>query len=317
MTYQLAHYSLRGARPTNQDRTAAADRGNAVIMVLADGLGGHRGGEVAAETLVQTVIRAFQSVKHPEITNPSAFLALTILKAHKAIVERGKTYVPPLEPRTTCVVCLVQNGYAYWAHVGDSRLYHFRNGRLLKRTRDHTTIEQLRGDGLLTEDEMRGHPNKGHLLKCIGGPNAPTVSLGEETVLHRGDVLVLCSDGLWEAFTPEQIGQRVATSPLDEATEEMLLAAERKMGDACDNVSSICFRWEANVTTSLPLQGNPMLQVDQDTVLEGAGRRAGALKAQESEADQTRKNRQSRRSEAIESRIRELEEYLRKFEPPS
>jgi PPM family protein phosphatase len=100
--YQLAYHSLAGGRATNQDRVVCAERDNAVLMVLADGLGGHEGGALAAEILTQTALHAFEAVRQPVITKPSAFLALTIMQAHKTIFARGHAQVPPISPRTTC-----------------------------------------------------------------------------------------------------------------------------------------------------------------------------------------------------------------------
>ncbi len=256
MRYDLAQHSLTGARPSNQDRIAVAERDNAVLLVLADGLGGHEGGELAAETLAQTAVRLFQAVRQPVITQPSAFLALTIMKSHKNIVERGRTHNPPIAPRTTCVLCLVQNGYAYWAHVGDSRLYHYRGDELLARTQDHTFTEELRQEGLLSEEEMPAHPDKSRLLKCLGGPTTPSISFGEETALQLGDTLLLCSDGLWEAFTQGDILRYVQFQALDEGVEEMLFAAESKMKQACDNLSAVCLRWREARTALPPLQAD-------------------------------------------------------------
>ena len=180
MKYQITQYTLRGARPTNEDRVGYAERDNAVLLVVADGLGGHRGGEIAAEVLVQTLLHSFQSLRQPVINRPSAFLALGILQAHHAIIARAKASQTPIEPRTTCVACLVQNGYAYWAHVGDSRLYVIRQNRVLLRTQDHTAIDEMHQDGLLTEQEMLDHPQKSHLLNCLGGGVTPTISVSEE-----------------------------------------------------------------------------------------------------------------------------------------
>jgi serine/threonine protein phosphatase PrpC len=310
MNYQLAHHSLRGSRPTNQDRIAVAERDNAVLLVLADGLGGHRGGELAAEILTQTLVRSFQNVRQPVISGPSAFLALGILQAHKAIVARGRASLPPVEPRTTCVMCLVQNGYAYWAHVGDSRLYHFRHNQLMRRTQDHSTIEQLRHDGLLSEEEMHNHPQKGRLLKCVGGPNKPTISLGEETLLARDDVLLLCTDGLWEAFTPRELHKYLEYATLDEAVEDMLLEAERKMKGACDNLSAICLRWQDDMPATLPLQGNTAVHVDEKTLWKNAAQVNAAIKHQEKNRD-----RRQKPSGSIEDEIQELEKYLKQREP--
>jgi len=321
MKYQVAHYSLRGGRPTNQDRTAVAERNDAVIMVVADGLGGHRGGEIASEMLTQTFVQAFRNVRTPNIENPSAFLALTILQAHRVIVAQGKANVPPIEPRTTCVACLVQNGYAYWAHVGDSRLYHLRLGSIIHRTEDHTTLEQLRRDGLVAENEMGLHPSKGHLLKCVGGPNKPSITVGEETLLLKGDELLLCSDGVWEALTHEELARFMSRKAVDEGLEEMLLTAERKMGENCDNISAIGFRWEEARTQTLPVQGNPRLQVDEQSLREGAGRlaaqRAASKDRRGKDASKAArgKSAEKEKPKSLERQIQELEDYISRFEP--
>lgn len=309
MKYQLAHYSLCGARAANEDRVGTSERSNAVLMVVADGLGGHSGGELAAQTLVETVLRIFQNVKQRSIEDPSAFLALTILQAHKAVAARGKMHVPPLQARTTCVLCLVQNGYAYWAHVGDSRLYHFRQHKLLTRTEDHTAIEQLRRDGLISEAEMSTHPRKSFLMQSIGGGSTPTVTLGGQTRLFTGDLLVLCSDGLWEAFNADEIGANLNRPRLDEALEDMLAAAEKKMGDTCDNLSAVGLRWEDRATTTLPLQENGAHQVGRLDLWKSAASKTAARAAPANTAAATGP------TTSIERRIQELEEYLQRFEP--
>jgi serine/threonine protein phosphatase PrpC len=309
MKFEIAHYSMRGARPANEDRIAIVERDNAVLLIVADGLGGHRGGEIAAELLVQTLTHAFQSVRTRIIDRPSAFLALSIMQAHHAIVRRGKASLSTIQPRTTCVACLVQNGYAYWAHVGDSRLYHYRHSQLKQRTQDHSTVEELRKDGLVSEDEMRAHPQKGRLLKCVGGPNKPTISLGEETALARDDVLLLCSDGLWEAHTPEELIQFLERqNSLEEGLEEALFSAERRMGDRCDNVSAVSLRWQEDAPLSLPLQGNAPVSVDERALVKNAANMRGVQKRQEHQKAQEEPR-------SIADEIQELEKYLRNREP--
>jgi serine/threonine protein phosphatase PrpC len=315
MKYQITHYSLRGARRTNEDRVGYAERDNAVIMAVADGLGGHRGGDVAAEILVQTLTHAFQAVRQPLIERPSVFLALGILQAHHAIIAHGQKSRPAIEPRTTCVACLVQNGYAYWAHVGDSRLYLFRHNHLLLRTRDHTAIEQFRQEGLLTEKEMLEHPQKSHLLNCLGSRLMPTLSVGEETLLQPGDTLLACTDGLWEALAPEEIARYLKAAALDEAVEEMLLAAAKKMKQSCDNVSAVCLRWEDAISRHPPLQGNGASEINEELLRAQArhhlplAQRAAPKKpllASEAEDDP---------GKPLASRIQELEDFLKKHEP--
>jgi serine/threonine protein phosphatase PrpC len=310
MKYQLALHSLAGGRATNQDRVVCTERDNAVLMVLADGLGGHAGGALAAETLTQTALHAFEAVRQPVITKPSAFLALTIMQAHKAIYARGQAQEPPISPRTTCVLCLVQNGYAYWAHVGDSRLYHFRNGQLLSRTLDHTVTEQMHLDGLLSEEEMKRHPDKARLLKAVGGPRTPSISLGQEIALQRGDTLLLCTDGLWEALTADELFEYLSYPTLDEGVEEMLLAAEKRMKQRADNLSAICLRWQDNITNSLPLQTQTLPETDHKTLLEDAHIRNAEQKLRGRGSTDTQDNTRK----TLENTIDELEAFLAHFE---
>ena len=319
MRYQVAQYSLRGGRKSNQDRVAYLERENSVLMIVADGLGGHKGGALAAETLVQVATRAFQNIKHPVISRPSAFLALTIMQAHRAIQVRGLAHIPPITPRTTCVMCLVQNGYAYWAHVGDSRLYHFRNKQVLKRTLDHTTIEQFHTDGLLSEEEMHTHPEKSHLLKCLGGGGKPSISLGAETLLERNDVLLLCSDGLWEAFTPDELIAYLQAKSLEETVEIMLHDAEDKMGSSCDNLSAACLRWEDHIPASMPLQSNNDVQADQQILWQQAQLHTAEKVLQEKvakgHAESTKPVAAKAKKKSLDSAIEELESFVKRYEP--
>jgi len=232
------------------------------------------------------------------------------MQAHKAIFARGQAQVPPISPRTTCVLCLVQNGYAYWAHVGDSRLYHFRNGQALTRTLDHTLTEQMHIDGLLSEEEMKRHPEKARLLKAVGGSHAPSVSLGEETALQRNDALLLCTDGLWEALSADELYGFLKYATLDEGVEEMLLAAEHRMKQRADNLSAICLRWQDNVTNTLPIQSQAMMETNHKTLVEDAHIRNAEQKLRghgtKEVQDNTRKT--------LENTIDELEAFLAHFE---
>jgi len=310
MKYQLASHTLAGGRSSNQDRVAVAERDNAVLMVLADGLGGHEGGALAAEILVNTVQHAMQAVRQPLITKPSAFLALAIMQAHKLIVARGAGMTPPISPRTTCVACLVQNGYAYWAHVGDSRLYPLRAGNVLVRTLDHTLTEEMHRGGLLSEEEMKRHPEKARLLKAVGGPHTPSISLGEETLLHTGDTLLLCTDGVWEALPNDSLGRFLGLQSLEEGVEEMLLAAEARMKKKADNLTAIAFRWEDEVSRHLPIQSQAARETDHKTLIEDVQIRNAEKKVQPGK----KKPATQDGKKSLDDTIDELEAFLSKFE---
>jgi len=313
MKYQLAYHSIAGGRATNQDRVLVSERDNAVLLVLADGLGGHAGGAMAAEILARTAQHAFEAVRQPLITKPSAFLALAVMQAYKAIVAYGEQQDPPISPRTTCVLCLIQNGYAYWAHVGDSRLYHYRNNQVLSRTLDHTMIEQMHIDGVLSEEEMKRHPDKARLLKAVGGPRPPSITLGEETVLAPGDRLLLCTDGVWEALTGDELSGYLRFDSLEEGIEEMLLAAENRMKQKADNLSAIAFRWDDAVTTERPLQLRGHGDADPRALFDDARRHELEKKVRQ-EAHPVGAVRDEKKS--LDAAIDELEEFLSRFEKP-
>ncbi|MEE8482816.1 MAG: protein phosphatase 2C domain-containing protein [Acidiferrobacterales bacterium] len=319
MKYQIADYSITGSRQINQDRIGFAERGNSVLLVLADGLGGHEGGELASELLVQAIIHAYQSIKQSMITQPSAFMALAILHAHRAINAMGKAQNPPIQPRTTCVLCLVQDGYAYWAHVGDSRLYLFRNNEIMRRTKDHTIIEKLRQEGVLTEQDMLEHPEKNRLLKCVGGPREPSISLGEETALMPGDKLLLCSDGLWEALTASQILPYLNRDDLEDALVDMLLAAETKMKNSSDNISATCMRWGDELTDKPPLQSNAKAEVDHKVMWSVTAKKTVA-NGDPSSPDKSDSNSKApaaskKTSDSLAKEIENLQSFLDDFLP--
>lgn len=319
MKYQIADYSVRGSRRINQDCIGFAERGNSVLLVIADGLGGHAGGELASELLVQAVIHAYQSIKQPMISQPSAFLALAILHAHRAINAMGKAQTPPLQPRTTCVLCLVQDGYAYWAHVGDSRLYLYRNNEVVRRTKDHTIIEKLRQEGVLSEQDMLEHPEKNRLLKCVGGPREPSVALGEETALMPGDKLLLCTDGLWEAMSAEDIQQFINRDDLEDAVVDMLITAENNMVGSSDNISATCLRWQDELTDKPPLQSNAAAEVDQKAMWSIAAKKGSSSSPAKSatvpEEKPSTTSRKKKPGTSLENEIENLESFLDEFLP--
>lgn len=244
MKYTCAQGSRQGGRAHNEDRVAIGERETAVLMVLGDGLGGHKGGALASATLCQLAVRAFRAVRSPRIADPSNFLALVMFQAHQALKGLGKRLDPPIEPRTTGVLCLVQEGCAYWAHIGDSRLYHLRNDRIVVRTHDDTTVETFRERGILDETESLAHPDKSRLLACLGGREDPTIHMSAETPLRTGDTLLLCSDGVWEAMAESEIARALHHPVLENGLTDLLLAAENRRQKAADNISAASLRWQ-------------------------------------------------------------------------
>lgn len=246
MKYDIAYANRLGNRHNNEDRFTVVETPHTVFMVLADGMGGHRGGKLAAQTLVDCSAQLFNNI-HKPVADPQQFLEDVIRIAHLDVIQIGKQQHPPMEPRTTCVMCLVQDGYAWWAHVGDSRLYHLRFSRVISHTIDHSEVEDLFQHGLITEQEKQTHPYRNMVLQCIGSPrHVPQPSFSPKTALQRGDVLLLCSDGLWSAYNDEQLGRQMRGTDLVETIERVATDAEARTFPNSDNISVVAMRWQSS-----------------------------------------------------------------------
>lgn len=242
MQYVIARTSRLGNRAINQDRVAALERDNTVMLVLGDGLGGKAGGEVAAQVLVDTVANAFKDAKLP-IKHPSQFMTEVLHQAHHEVIAAGKKVDPPINPGTTAVLCLVQNGSAWWAHVGDSRLYLFRGGVPIYRTRDHSFVEKLVERGHLSNDDRSNHPLRNYMTRCIGlSDSAAEVTVSNEVALQKGDVIMLCSDGMWEPIDEMQIGMKLLDGRFSDALDKLAEQAEETSYPSSDNISAVAIQ---------------------------------------------------------------------------
>jgi len=187
---ECAEVSLTGDREDNQDRAAVAAAEGAALLVVMDGMGGHAHGARAAEVGCKVMLDLFRAEAKP-LFDPLGFLHLAIGRAHAAVVALGTRLAVDVRPRATCAVCLVQRQEAYWAHVGDSRIYHLRNGTVVARTRDHSHVEQLLREGSIREEELASHPMRNFVECCLGGESLlPEMTISRRQPLRDGDVLI-------------------------------------------------------------------------------------------------------------------------------
>lgn len=266
MKYQLAKTSRLGNRVVNEDRIGVAETDEALLLVLADGMGGYRGGQIASKALVNRMLRQFQRSKLPA-ADPQTFLKELIADAHLAVIRAGSEQYPPIEPRTTCVVCLIQEGCAWWAHVGDSRCYVFRAGKPYLRTTDHSKIEELRRRGKLSAEELANHPQRHLVTRCVGYQKLPPIpSVSEKLVLEKYDMFLLCSDGLWGPLSDDNLVNTLTQNPLNEAVERMAYQAEFRSYPESDNISIISLRWISD--ESDPVAETETDQAEKDELTE-------------------------------------------------
>ena len=245
MRFNVAHDSRIGRRGNNQDRLAWGQSDQAVYLVVADGMGGHRMGEVAAQLAVDKFAHAFALEARPRLDEPTRFLRRMMQMIHEAINDHASMRAIPLTdaPRTTCVACIIQDGRATWAHVGDSRLYLIRNQRLLARTLDHSRVQALIDAGEITAEEAHTHPQRNLVTTCLGGDIAPRVDISIARELLPGDTLALCSDGIWAHLS--DILPVALSRPLERALPQVMDQAEQLNGPNGDNLSLLTLRWES------------------------------------------------------------------------
>jgi protein phosphatase len=244
MQFSVYQHSHIGGRKVNQDRMGYCFTRDALLLVLADGMGGHQHGEIASTIAMQTLSMRFQMAARPTIKKPERFLEEALLQAHRDILAYAARHQLPESPRTTVVVCLVQDNCALWAHCGDSRLYWVRGKRVLAQTRDHSHLEYLIAKGLASPAERATHPDRNKLYNCLGGSTAPRIELSRQAGLESGDVLLLCSDGLWAMVPDAEIAQKLASRTVVQAVPELVSMAVAIGGPRADNTTALAISWQ-------------------------------------------------------------------------
>ena len=245
MRIDYADVTLLGGRGENQDRVAVAVSERAVLLLVADGMGGYADGARAAEITRQTILDAFRQATQP-LFDPLGFLHLTLGRAHDAVVKLGAQAPVDQRPRATCALCLVQQGASWWAHVGDSRIYHVRGRKLIGRSRDHSHVEGLLREGLITAEQAQAHPMRNYVECCLGGgPVLPDMAITRRRPLEAGDALLVCSDGLWGPLKDEELAGELGASatPLRDTLLDLARRAVRRAGSGSDNTSAAALRW--------------------------------------------------------------------------
>ena len=242
--FEIGQATRLGNRRTNQDRCGAVQSVEYALLTLGDGMGGHPRGEMAAQILVDVAEKYFYRESKP-VSSPSEFLKKIFHQAHKEIQSFGFAQTPAIDPRTTGVSVLIQSGMVHWVHVGDSRFYLFRKGKLFTRTVDHSYVEQLRQDGVISDEERETHPQRHYVTRCLGGAaSPPLVTFGESARLLDGDVLLLCSDGFWAHIEEDEMAFALRTDEaLEDTIKELARAAEVSGHPESDNVTAIAMRW--------------------------------------------------------------------------
>jgi len=245
MHVEYAKVSALGDRQDNQDRAAVVIADDAAMLLVFDGMGGHSDGARAAETALRVVQDVFMETKLP-VLDPQGFLYMALSRAHDEVVGLGHELAVDFRPRATCAICLVQEGGSFWAHIGDSRIYHIRGGNVLARSRDHSHVEVLIQEGAITEEEALDHPMRNFVECCLGGDApVPDMSITAKMPLELNDVLLACSDGLWSGIVDDDIAQIgvPGTNNLADNLKALSIKALNANSPYSDNTTGTAIRW--------------------------------------------------------------------------
>lgn len=235
----------KGDREYQQDQVAVLTHPRVpgcLLAVLADGMGGRSGGRKASDQVMLTARQLFERYS-PDNDDAPSMLRQIAQEAH--IVIRLTAISAEQEPHSTIAMFLINPGAdSHWLHAGDSRIYHFSSGRMVKRTFDHSYVQALVDRGEITEEQAQSHPQSNILMGCLGTEDEPTVSLDYIPKVLSGDVLMSCSDGLWHYFTPEEIAYVLDSLTPREASEFLIEKARSRGKGAGDNISLAIVRIE-------------------------------------------------------------------------
>ena len=227
----------QGDRKEQQDRVALVPHpkgGGVALAVLADGMGGHTGGALAAQQVIHTARNNLEQFS-ARSESPLTMLESSLGEAHMLI--KASRFINEKDPHSTAVMLLLQPGRVTWAHCGDSRLYRFRGDQPFFRTTDHSYVEQLVSQGKISSQQALVHPNRNILITSLGGGETPKIDLGDAQDLQAGDAFLLCSDGLWGYFGDAELGGVLAAYSAREASELLISRARSRAQGEGDNVS--------------------------------------------------------------------------------
>ena len=240
MKFAVFQLTRKGGRDKNEDRMGYCYAGDTGLFMLADGMGGHPEGEVAAQLALESMAGSYQQCGSTPIVDAGAFLNSALLRAHTGIQNYAREKVMPDAPRTTLVAALLLREQLSWVHCGDSRLYLVRRGELITRTRDHSYNEQRAG----APGSAAARASRHVLYTCLGAPQRPEFDVAGPVAMQAGDRVLLCSDGLWDNVDEADILALLGTLPVHEAVPDLVELALSRGGVHCDNVTALAIEWE-------------------------------------------------------------------------
>lgn len=243
---QLYSITDRGKlRENNEDYCMTKEIGNYTLLILADGMGGHKGGETASRKAIEEISAILERDLTEKMLPGQIMLLLSeaLESANKEIISLSRSNSKLVGMGTTCDVCVISKNTAYIAHIGDSRVYKIakKGGSIRKLTKDHSLVEYMLETGAITPEEAMNHPQKNVILRALGTTENIEVDILHEK-LSSGDVLLMCSDGLTNMLDEGVIAQTVSAENTPEDCAARLVQLANEAGGA-DNITVVIARY--------------------------------------------------------------------------
>ena len=233
MRISSAYYSAIGERKNNEDATVIVESGGTTLAIVADGLGGHANGEVASKLAIDTITTALSQKK---VSAYALKEAIELANSRIAGETTGRGM------KTTVAVLWLDSSGALAANVGDTRIYHFRDGQVQYQSRDHTLLQLAVASGELDQQAVRKNPERNCLLRALGSKDEVKTDIVEIAV-RSGDAFLLCSDGFWDNIWETEMLETLSdTRMASDWLKKMRRIAERRMDETADNHTAIAIR---------------------------------------------------------------------------
>jgi protein phosphatase len=206
-----------------------------LLLVVADGMGGHKAGEVASKTVVKSIEEYFKTQENGLEKDALNSLKNSIIKANQEVIQASNDKEELRGMGSTCTAMLILNNKTFLAHVGDSRAYLARGEKITQLTKDHTLAEKMFDSGIISKEEAKTSPHRNMLIKAVGISDEIEVETYEPLNINEGDIFLLCSDGLTEHIDEEEIFSILNIYEPDEACKLLVNIANKRGGK--DNIT--------------------------------------------------------------------------------
>lgn len=222
-------------RKNNEDAVGVFSVDDGILTIVCDGLGGNKGGEVASNSSVDIIYKSF---KKSDKQDCLLRIKESIEKANEAILIQSVSDPEVSGMATTVEVLFIKESVIYWGHVGDSRIYDLKNGRLKQITKDHSLVQQLVDEGHLTMVEAETHPNKNVIVRALGDSESIEIDLSKLKLNHADDhKFLVCTDGVSGILNADDLQRILREKSINEASQRLISSVESK--GAPDNFSFV------------------------------------------------------------------------------